>query len=100
MCHAWAHDQLKDGIDRFQQEKQKHCMEVLRLCEARRRKNQRKNSNLPFMWAGDPMLWEYDELVCTFSEPSQGSVSPAEKVPVFAQYIDILQYLSTNISIL
>ena len=25
-CHAWAHDQLKDGIDRFQQEKQKHIV--------------------------------------------------------------------------
>ena len=26
MCHARAHDQLKDGIDRFQQEKQKHIV--------------------------------------------------------------------------
>ena len=27
---------------------------------------------------GDPILWEYDELVCASSEPSQGSVSRAK----------------------
>ena len=48
-CHAWAHDQLKDGIDCFQEEKEKHCLEALQLCEARRWKNQRKNNNMPFM---------------------------------------------------
>ena len=41
-CNAWTLDQLKDGIDRFQQEKQKDCLEALWLCETRKWKNQRK----------------------------------------------------------